>query len=426
MKFSIIKKSLLGAALGISLLGVPACKQTTEDVFGSTPNERIDAATQALIKRLADAPEGWLLEYTPGEAMKYGVYNIGLKFSTKGEVLATNELFPSHSSWIKSYFSIGRDKNLSINFDTYNQGLHFFTTPDINIAGGSGKGFEGDHEFNIVEYVSDDVIKLRGKRTGVYMTMRRATQPINDYIGAIKALKNRAYNIDNMGALKQDALVGNVGGKEQLLKLDATGLNVFTVTTKGSPETKVISFIYTITGIKLITPLEGVTDFTWSDANKRYEGPSGETLIARSDPSYPKFAAYFGAYTLATSAGSYDLNFEEDGYNTYKITGLPYELKAYYLPDEDRVEIRSQEIRKTEQGTVHFAAMNGSSLWWGGATGVYLSPVPGTSPQRYTFEDNGAARANPPINGFILWIPDVGRYTGLTPNMFTLNSLTRK
>ncbi len=431
-----IKKTL--ASLGLAALVatsalVSSCTNRTEELFDKTVNERIDEAATSLRQLLVSSQEGWVLEYIPASAQNYGAYYIGLKFSAKGEVLATTEMLADPTSWIKSEYTIGKDKNLSINFDTYNEAIHMYSTPDRDYAGGRGRGFLGDYEFNIVERVSDNEVRVRGKKTGNYMTLRRATAPIDSFMASILAMKKKAYNVADMAMAKQDALVGNVGGKSQLLKLDANGLNVFSMTTEGEADTRTISYFFTPTGIRLVTPIEGVTEFVWSETNKRYESSAGN-LTARIDPTYEAYTKYLGAYTMRVDGGaSYDVQFTETGYREYTITGLPFSFKATYNATQDRFEIVTQPIGVNAAGETIYLCMwdvdNGGNLTWGTGVGVYSSLVKDSNPASYALYDNGRW-GNYKATSFILWKLKDGSHKGESKDYavtrFTKPTFTRK
>lgn len=412
MKLNIIKQSLFAGLAVLSLVAMPACRQTDKEIFDKGVNQRVDDAAKALLKRLADAPEGWILEYIPGKEQKYGGYYIGLKFSAKGEVLATTEELADPTKWVKSEFTIGKDKNLSINFDTYNEALHRYTTPDTRLGGGQGTGFEGDHEFNIAEYVSDDVIKLRGKRTGGYMYLYKAKEPIDQTIASILALKAKAYSRSSMFVNYQDKLVGNLGGKEQYVGLNKDGLNVLTVETKGEAEAQTISYFYTATGIKLVKPLEGITELTWNDTEKRYETANGQTLTARIDPAYDKYARYLGNYTFTYANGrtpsSVNVEFVKDGFRRYRIVGHLFDFYATYNAETDAFEITNHVIGRTADNRHNIVLSvwdtNAGYLIWSVPTSIALVSklVDGSNPEQYTMHDNAVWRERV-ANAFILW-----------------------
>lgn len=420
------------AALVATAILTPSCTKRTDEIFEKTANERIDDAATSLRQLLASSEQGWILEYIPSSNKNYGAYYIGLKFSDKGEVLATTEMLKTPSSWLKSEYTIGKDKNLSINFDTYNEAIHMYSTPDRTYAAGKGKGFLGDYEFNIVERISDNEIKVRGKKTGNYMMLRRATESIDGFISSILDIKAKAYSIASMAANKQDALVGNIGGKSQLIKLDPNNLHCFTVTTQGETETRTISYFFTPTGIRLVSPIEGTTEFVWSESNQRYESAGG-TLTARIDPSYKAYTKYLGDYTMTLNGGeTYDVTFTEGGYREYVVTGLPFSFKAKYDVEHDRFEIFTQVVGTNASGeTIHLCIWDTETrqLSWGANLGMYSVEVKGSNPVQYALYDNGAWR-NYTGNSLILWKLKDGKSTGeskdYNPSRYRKPTFTRK
>lgn len=417
-------------ALGLSL-GAGSCVQREEAIFDKSVNERIEEQVQELRTLLISSPEGWILDYIPSSGKQYGAYYIGLKFSDKDEVLATTEELKGDQLWYKSSYVVGKDRNVSINFDTGNQAIHRYTTPDSTYAGGISLGYEGDHEFNLVKIVSKDEIQVRGKRSKNLMTLRRATTSIESFIRSIRTMKAQIFNPKDMDAAHQDAIEGTLGGKKQLFKVNAQGLNVYTYTNEGESKVNTISYFVTPTGIRFVEPVEGVSEMTWQEGKL---SAAGGTLTARKDPYYDKYAAYLGEYTMHYGKNSTDVTFEEAGYNTYRISGsgLGFSITATYDPDKDAFVIRSQDVGTEGGNRVRLATMNGSNVNWGDATGVRSSLEKGSNPKRYTVVDLGAGDFNPPANGFILWLINpqgghVEQYKGpLAPKWIAPLSFTRK
>lgn len=399
--------SIATLALGLFVMGLSGCAQKEDNIFDTSVNERVEEEVQKLSKLLVSSTEGWILDYIPGGTQQYGGYYIGLKFSDKGEALATNDMLTgSGSLWHKSQYVVGKDKSISINFDTYNEGIHYFTTPDRSYAGGISLGFEGDHEFTLVKIISDNEIQVRGKKTRNLMTLRRATTSIDDFMASIRAMRARIFNKVDMDREHQDALEGTLGGKRQLAKLDNTGLNYYTVTTEGVDGSTKVSYFVTPTGIRFVKPIEGVTELTWQ--NNRLTSSNGD-LVARRDPYYDSYAAYLGEYTLTSAGGgSYNVEFVEAGYNTYTITGLPFNLTATYDTAKDRFAINCQILEKSDaRGNVWlsvWAAPNGTALNWGEDRGMVSSYVANSQPKRYTMYDNGkGVWGENKAHSFILW-----------------------
>lgn len=402
--------SIATLALGL-FLGLSSCAMKEDNIFDASVNERVEVEVQKLNKLLVSSTEGWILDYIPGGTQQYGGYYIGLKFSEKGETLATNDLLTDNGSglWHKSQYIVGKDKSVSINFDTYNEAIHYFTTPDRTYAGGISLGFEGDHEFTLVKIVSDDEIQVRGKKTRNLMTLRRATGSIDSFMASVRAMRAKIFNPTAMNRLHQDALVGNLGSKEQIAKLDKGGLNVYTVKTTGEDGNKTMSYFVTPTGIRFVKPLEGVTEMSWDDSAQQLKAGS-QTLTARRDPTRDQYEAYLGDYTLAVQGATYNVRFEEGEYNVYNITGLPFTIKANFNAERNRFEIMYQELKTLPDGNKVALCMWDlvqDNLSWSPALGMYSSLVRDSNPKSYTMNDNGQWNGYE-ADSFILWIVKPG------------------
>lgn len=417
--------SIATLALGLFLMGLSGCAQKEDNVFDRSVSERVEEEVQRFNKLLVSSPEGWILDYVPGGTQQYGGYYIGLKFSEKGEALATNDLLTDNGSglWHKSQYIVGKDKSVSINFDTYNEAIHYFTTPDRTYAGGISLGFEGDHEFTLVQIVSDNEVQVRGKKTRNVMTLRRATGSIDSFMASIREMRAKIFNPTAMNLLHQDALVGNLGSKEQIVKVHQGGLNVYTVSTTGEDGNQVKSYFVTPTGIRFVSPIEGVTEMTWDESAQQLKS-GNQTLTARRDPTRDMYEAYLGNYTLTASGRNYDVTFTEGAYKEYIITGLPFNLKATFDSDKNRFEIRVQTLQELPNGDKVILCMwdtTAGQLTWGNEIGMYSSIDPNGNPQEYKMYDNGKWSSYK-AKAFIVWQTNsngsVGEYTGYNSASF--------
>lgn len=434
MKTNIFRSLSAVAILATGLtLSTTGCKQTEDDIFDKSVNERVEAQVQELRSLLISSTEGWILDYIPSAGQQYGAYYIGLKFSDKDEVLATTDELKTTEKWYKSTYTVGKDKNVSLNFDTGNMAIHRYTTPDSTYAGGISLGYEGDSEFNLVKIVSQNEIQVRGKKTRNLMTLRRATGSIDDFMASIRSMKAQIFNPAEMGRNYQDALVGNLGGKSQLFKLNATGLNVYTYTVEGDTKTYTASYFVTPTGIRFVQPIEGVSEMTWADG-KLNAGTAN--LTARRDPSRDKYEAYLGEYVMNIGGVDHNVTFTEGEYNVYIVKGLAFDFKAKFNSTRDRFEIYPQQVGTSASGgKIIFCPWDEvSTFLWpniGETIGMYSSPVKDTNPVKYVMRDNGVW-GHHNATSLILWhIPTSGK-AGVyrdypnTSGFFTKPTFTRK
>lgn len=386
MKKVIIYTLMAGALLAIS----NGCTRMQNPIFDKAATVRVDDKILEIRKQLIEEPHGWILEMATGSQQQYGTYQVALKFADNGEVLARSETPYDFTDWHKSNYLVATDKSISINFNTFNEAIHRFSTPDREEAGGLSKGYEGEYEYEIVDFSKADQLLLKGKRFGRITKMYRAVQSLDTHFEALAELKSKVYSYQGMGEQRQDALVGNQGGKTHLLRPHRDGFNVFTLETEGVDGLRTLSYAFTDKGIELSSPIEGVSSFVWDTTKGYYVGSDGSTLIARKDPLYIKYAAYLGEYTLQLRDASFDIRFEEHGYNEYVIKGAPVDIIATYVPVRDGFSIKAQST--THNGEKIRIAMYDAKagyLTTNTKYGVYSSPIPNTNPQEYEIIDDG-------------------------------------
>lgn len=400
----------LGYGLGLSLvLGVFSCSQRTDDIFPDTPGIRVDSAVRELQKQLVSSPHGWLIDYLPGTNAERGGYNVGVRFSDKGEVLVRSEVL-GDGSWSKSEYVISKDHSLSINFDTNNRNLHVFATPDI-----SSGSWGGDFEFIVMEQgASPDTILVKGKRTRNEMRFIRATQPIDEYFDSVEALKQKAIGFNKMATNAQDALLVTIDGKQRTLTFLNALQSAFIVETDGQVGQEIISFTYTPTGIRLYKPIGGVSEFNWDDAKGRYVAPSGEELTPRRDPLYDKYQRFEGNYVFSFAsegphARQFNVSLKLKGARVYTLSAmqgaspaLPFELTVEYNVKHDTFEILTQEFSHNGKSIGVLPILSNGYLSFRSDAGLIASLVPNSSPEIYNLVDNGAVSGQS-VQGFVFW-----------------------
>lgn len=436
-------KRLSTLALALSALGLGACSPKNEDVFEQNPSERMNQAVVTTIDQLTSAENGWILEMVPATG-EYGAYSIGLQFSKSGEVLAVSEALELSTTTTgelldesqRSSYKVGTDAGLSINFDTYNEAIHAYSTPDRSYAGGRGKGYQGEYEFRVLEVRSADTLILQGKKARAVAVMYRAPKPVRTYLTEVVQMKRKLFTRAALAANRQDAVVlYDTAGKGQMLCYpSAEGYNLYQVRPIGGGDSTPMPYVVTPQGLRF-TDIFGLrsAEFIWDDAKQELVSSVGERLAPREDPTYPLYQQYLGNYVMRIGSTDFNVVFSEAGYNEYTISGLRgYTLKATFNPEHNRFEIRTQKIADLSNGnSVYICAMNGSNLSRSTSTGMYSVPVEGTNPQEWELADLGVGGFNPPINGFVQWIvtPEGGsggQYSGgLYGNGF-MSSITFK
>lgn len=154
----------------VAILGLlTSCLKDQEDVFDKQSAIRAEEAIAADYKILAGAEHGWLMKYYPSPYRTYGGYCVFLKFTEDGKVTAASDI-AKPTATADSYYKITQSAGIVLSFDTFNDIFHAFSTPDAPLGGETGKGWEGDYDFDFIS-VSADKIVLKGKKTGNYATL---------------------------------------------------------------------------------------------------------------------------------------------------------------------------------------------------------------------------------------------------------------
>lgn len=422
-----------------TVLVMPGCS-ADKDVFDKTPAERFDDRQAELKARLLDAPNGWIMELIPHKKALYGGYIVGLKFNDKGDVLMTSEALENTDAAsaevmkpaVKSSYNIGRDLGVTLNFQDYNEALHYYSTPDRRYAAGLAKGYEADYEFRYMKSDNPNELNLVGKKTGNKIRMYKAPEDAMAYVEKVVKMKRKMFNSKQMLADHQDALVSTkpILGRDKL-KLYypmIEGYNCYEgKETEDSEEMVRMTYFCTPTGVSFFDHATGEReDFTWVESKQVLE--RGDNVVEpRDDPYYEDYASYLGSYDLEVGSADnrvkYSVKLEEAGHNLYVLTGLPYKLNVEYDYKNKRFEIKTQRV--DDQGTMLCVVdLDEGSLVWTRGYGMYSRLVEGSVPERYEMVDNGRwGRAQ----GLILW-SSIGKGEGkhLQPSRLFLPVFIRK
>ena len=158
------KIHLLMTVVVLSLL--TSCLKDQEDLFDKTSSLRAEESIAADYKILAGAEHGWLMKYYPSPYRTYGGYNVFLKFTADGKVTVASDIANANAT-AESFYKITQSAGVVLSFDTFNNIFHLFSTPDAPLGGDTGKGWEGDYDFEFISAAADKVV-LKGKKSGNY------------------------------------------------------------------------------------------------------------------------------------------------------------------------------------------------------------------------------------------------------------------
>jgi len=165
-------------ALGLIL---SSCAKNENDIFSTSPAERLDSALKADVDLVTSSKNGWVMEYfansgSPG-------YNLLVKFQPSGQAIfaASNEYTVNNAYMTDScLFEMIGDNGPVLTFNTYNKILHVFSNP-VDPNGSidlDGYGLEGDYEFVIMKADSNKII-LKGKKKSAVIVLNKLPENIS-------------------------------------------------------------------------------------------------------------------------------------------------------------------------------------------------------------------------------------------------------
>lgn len=168
----------------VAAVSLASCLKNQDDVFDEPGAIRMQEAIKAYKDTLGASTNGWILQYYPNHKyVNIGGFNYWLKFDNDQTVeVWTNYQFGGGKVTV-SLYDIISDQGPVLTFNTYNNIMHYFTTPSSNFY----QGAESDYEFVILGY-SDGCFKLKGRKYGSIMYLNRiedsnasTEDAINDY-----------------------------------------------------------------------------------------------------------------------------------------------------------------------------------------------------------------------------------------------------
>ena len=347
----IFSAPLLLGGVGGGLLS--SCTDEVDDYFEQSASARLSSTLDHARQVLRSAEYGWELEYYPGSGLDYG----GLVYTIRFDSLtATVGCSLIADSTVTSYYRLTNDNGPVLTFDTYNELLHYFSTPSSSEYEAKG----GEFEF-VIDSIGDDLISLYGKKTRNTMYLRRLTQSPDAYA-------QRTITIFDHFV---DSITGSIDGKKIVAKCYPTARNMNVICER---DTFDVSYAYTDHGIRFYRPVSfGGTllqsfDFdvetnqlTCSDAGK-------ENITLQGIPfasTFMNFSRYEGDYSLAYSTeSSVDVHLKANRLEgTYLLQGLSpkYDLVLHYDQESGDLKLGAQIVGEIDGRTVYWSCVTYAS-----------------------------------------------------------------
>lgn len=265
------KKIFVYLLLMMPALLLTSCLKDQEDVFDKPASIRTKEYLEKTRRVLTSSEHGWVLDMFPHPTQDYGGYSFTMKFDEDNVTVCT-ELTDKFTEPITSAYTLSNEAGPVICFDTYNEYLHYFSTPHGGTGAGGYEAYKGDFLFIIMNISEDEnTIMLKGTRSGNIMYMHRITQNIADYQ---KELEEFVSN------LVFDKAKATVDGKEYVLNL-LTGDRHVSIDVPEGEETIKKAFCFDKDGFTLYEPVtisgKEVQVFKYDEENA--------TFTAQEDPS---------------------------------------------------------------------------------------------------------------------------------------------
>lgn len=363
---------MLLAALTLSL---QSCLKDDDEVFGNSATERMTQYLGNARETLLSSEHGWIMEMYPEENQGYGGYAFTLNF-TEDKVTVRSELAQDNSTAdeITSLWTLTNDNGPVFTIDTYNELFHFFSTPWQDLGGSGYEAYQGEFEFVIME-VTDNIITLKGKKTGNILYLRRLNEPASQYLSKLNTLAsqfivNGLYT--KLGEHRAiNAEIDNDARQMMFIDADTTFVDENNYTIKA--DTVEVAFTYTDKGLRLYkeVSLAGKTfgELLYNEAALTVDAINNAgSQVLSLDCLLPKNYLFYdeiptGDYTLRFGTGGRyrcDVTLEqtEDG-RAFWLSGINerFKVRLDYVRATGALQMVAQELKDVlyEDGYV---------MWW--------------------------------------------------------------
>lgn len=411
IKVNMIKGLVLSAMLVLTT-GLVGCRED-KPIFDKTPDERLLDTENRVVSLLASGEHGWALQLLAGENARYGGFTCVMKFNDKGEVLASSELEMERKTkslrYFKSLYSIARDRSTTIQFNTFNEAIHKFSSPNVGFGAGPGKGLEADFNF-LIQKVSEDgnLIELIGEKRRTPARLVRLTKPADQYINEMNEMKKVMPNEATQGGKKMNGFSIDIDKKVYTFYPHSGEYSLYKVTVQGEKDYD-LAYWYTDQGVRLSKPVGGVVELIYDAATKTIRTNTGAEVKELSDEvTYEFFQKFIGRYRMEfeytdpkskeRKKGKINLQLTEKKEKawTYNILGLAFAAEMAFNRGRRVPELRWQEIQGLRWNSNKVIAsfwgpIQGGSLMEDERVGMYFDFVVGSDPEVFVLKGNSFA-----------------------------------
>lgn len=364
-----------------------ACNNEVDDLFDKSAEERLDEELQTCKELLLSAENGWVLDYYPQSNQNYGGYCMTVKFDEQ-QVTAASEITGDPTQTVSSLYSIKSDVGPTLNFDSYNDILHYFADPDNSAGAGLGKGYEGDYEFSIMSHTDNEIV-LQGKKTKNTMHMYKLEESSESYLTKVAQMTEAIAN--------RPSEIGTYEGTVNGVQIIATAPVDRHVSIQiGEEESQSIACVYTDKGVRLYEPISvndtEINALEWSTEQNTFT-VGGQALTPVTSPIYDRYLEFCGTYTMKYNNSSQDkeidITVSEGSFinKSYNVEGLAFPLPLFYNETNDCFEL----LTSANDNIAMWEAQGDGYLTWDTGVGMlgFTQIDETTQESYYAFEDNG-------------------------------------
>lgn len=240
---------IMFAAVG---LGLQSCLHDDDEIFDKSAAERIDDVINEASELLEGAQYGWAFHYYMGVDYAFGSFVMTAEFKNGKVTLKQQGYTQNDGTYVAetSTYKMSRDQGPVLSFDTYNDILHYYGDPAGTNAPTDVDGYEADFEFVIMDISADkNTIRLKGKKFGNLMTLKRLQQPSQDYLDDVEIVS------ENMPA-QYSALKYVDGAVTAKFYFGASAFTVNYTDANGDLEVLNVPYTFTNSGVLFNAPIE--------------------------------------------------------------------------------------------------------------------------------------------------------------------------
>ena len=407
MKYT--SKYILFILMALPMLMLQSCLHDDEDKFDKNSANRMEEYLDNARRVITSGNATWLMEMYPNSSQSYGGYAFTLKFSGDS-VTAKSELFKSTKEET-SLWTLTNDDGPVLTFDTYNSIIHFFSTPSgSSSAAGGYQAYQGEFGWIITD-VQDDVIKLRGKKTGNTIYMYRMTEKPQEYIDGCQTLdKNIIFT--GLRCVKGNDTINGI--------IDSDNRQISFTSPNGTAK---VAYCVTPTGLRLYKDVELLgekyRDFTVkydAEGNVASFDANGDAFSATFPEGWLPYKAYAGNYMLYYNKHEKTKNSGDFVYDSisvslkpnadstkYCMTGLnpKYYVELNYKKATGTLELGSQLVKdvNTDELYKHTNGYYVGMIAWDADNGKINFPNTIGTKIKWDGKEEGLVRLNMSDNG---------------------------